>query len=765
MLPQINLYAVLLTVSAIFSAALAVPAWRRRPAPGAVTLTALMLALAFWSGAYAVEIVSVALPSKLFWARLQYISIVAVPTLWLIFVLQFTGHERWLTPGRLAALAVAPGLTLLLIWIPPTQAWLYRSATIDTTGRAALLAVTYGPLFWLQAVYSYSLVLFATALVLVTFLRGGALQRAQSGTVLVGALVPLLGNAAYILNFSPLPNIDLTPVLFIFTGLASVWALARYRLLDLLPVVRDALIESMTDGVAVVDLQGRVIDLNKAAQAMIGQRINAVLGAPATAILPAWPELVQQLGVGQSTRTQVSFDGAGSSVYYDVRVSPLNPGAGANRGWLAIFRDETARVRAEQAEREQRTLVEGLRDALEALTSTLSIDEVLDRILALTAVVVPHDTGNIMLIEDGWAHVQRTRGYVDDALNRRVSQLSLDVMATPNLRRMVLTRQPLAVGDTAHDPEWIFVPGMDYLRSYAAAPIIAKGQVIGFLNLDSPVPGFFTQSHAQALQAFANQAGVAIENARLYASLQESNTKLSLALRAREEAIQNVSHEFRTPLTLMLGYVEFIESGEIGPVTSEQANALRIVAQQGRRLHFIFNSLLTLQTFHQKDLRLAPMEVRPWLEASVRGWRHLAMDEGITVCLDIPAHLPPVLAAASYLDLVIGNLLDNAVKFSRSGQQICVSARTDGEDVVLSVADQGAGIPSDQLELIFDRFYQVDSTSTRRYGGMGIGLALCKAIVEAHGGRIWAESAGLQQGSTFYTLLPGIFPEHSVTGT
>jgi PAS domain S-box-containing protein len=765
MLPQINVYAAILIISAAFSAALAIPAWRRRPTPGAATLTVLMLALALWAGAYALEILSATLDAKLFCARLQYVAILAVPTLWLIFVLQFTGHERWLTRGRLAALAAVPGLTLLLIWIPSGQSWLYRSATIEASGPAALLAVTYGPLFWVQAAYSYIVVLFATALVFVAFLRGGALQRAQNGTVLVGALVPLVGNAVYISGISPLRNVDLTPVLFIVTGLASVWALARHRLLDLLPVVRDALVESMTDGVAVVDAHGRLIDLNKAAQTMIGQRINAVLGAPATTILPAWPELVRELSAGAAARTQISLGDANASVYYDVRVSPLNSNGSASRGWLVIFRDETARVRAEQAERQQRMLVEGLRNALEALTSTLSIDEVIDRILELTAAVVPHEMSNFMLIEDGQAHVRRTRGYRDSALNTRVAQLSLDVMATPNLRRMCLFHQPLAVEDTTQDSEWIFVPGLEYLRSYAGAPIIVKGQVIGFLSLDSTQPRSFNQAHAQALQAFANQAGIAIENARLYASLQETNTKLSRALQAREEAIQNVSHEFRTPLTLMLGYVEFIESGEIGPVTAEQANALRIVAQQGRRLQFIFTSLLTLQTFQRKELRLVPTEVGPWLEASVRAWRHLATDAGITIVLDIADQLPIIMAAPGYLDLLIGNLLDNAVKFSRSEQQICVSAWADGEDVMLSVADQGAGILSEQLELIFDRFYQVDSTSTRRYGGMGIGLALCKAIVEAHIGRIWAESPGLQQGSTFYVLLPGVSPEKDAAGT
>lgn len=753
MSPQINLYAGLLAVSAILSAALAVVAWRRRPMPGAMSLSVLMAALAYWAAAYALEIVSANLETKLFWARMQYVSILAVPTLWLIFVLQFSGHGRWLTRRRLAALAVVPGLTLFLIWTSSGQSWLYRQVSIQVSGQVPLLAVTYGPLFWLQAFYSYTLVVSAAVLVFMAFVRGGALQRAQNGAVLVGALAPLTGNALYVFGLSPLPNVDLTPILFIVTGFASTWALFRYRLLDLMPVVRDALIESMTDGVAVVDAQGRVVDLNKAAQQMIGQRVSAILGAPAAAVLPVWPDLVHQSGQGQADRTQVMVGSKDSCVYYDLRVSPLTHDSEVVQGWLAIFRDDTARVRAEQAERQQRVLIEGLHDALEALTSTLSLEEVLDRILELTAAVVPHDTSNIMLIDNGWASVRRTRGYPADLI-LTVTGLGLNVLETPNLRHMVESLRPLAIGDTAQDPEWIVQPGMDWLRSYAAAPIINKGHVFGFLNLDSPQPGLFNQQHAEALQAFADQVGIALENAHLYASLQESNTRLSQALRTREEAIQNVSHELRTPLTLMLGYVEFMSSGAIGPVTGDQANALRIVAQQGQRLQFIFNSLLTLQNFQAQDINLARVDSREWLLSALEGWRNQAADSGATIRLEIPDQLPPIMGAADYLDLVLGNLLDNAVKFGGKGRPITLSAGDNGEAVLFSVTDQGIGIPPDQLGTIFERFYQVDGTSTRRHGGMGIGLALCKAIVQAHSGCIWGESAGLGQGSTFIVALP-----------
>lgn len=129
----------------------------------------------------------------------------------------------------------------------------------------------------------------------------------------------------------------------------------------------------------------------------------------------------------------------------------------------------------------------------------------------------------------------------------------------------------------------------------------------------------------------------------------------------------------------------------------------------------------------------------------------------------MPDDLPPIYAELNYLDRVLENLLDNAIKFSPDGGQIVVSARTNDAEVIVSVADQGIGLAPEKQRWLFERFYQADSGLARRFGGLGIGLALCKLIVETHRGRIWAESAGEGQGCTFYFALPraDISPEHA----
>ncbi len=752
--PQISLYTALLVISAIMLTGLALLAWHRRSAPGAGVLAVLMLALALLSLSYTCELFSATLAAKLFWVKVQYLPLLAIPTLWLIFVLQFTGQGKRLTPGWLAALAAPPTIFYLLIWAAPDLGLYYSTAVLSDSGPSSFLQLTPWRLYWLQAIYAYVLLLLATGWLFWSYLHSSGVRRAQSSLLLVAILAPLVGSVLDLFNLSPLPGLELTPVLFLVTGVVSVYALVNHRLLDLMPVAHDVLIESMIDAVAVVDDQGCVVNLNAAAQAMIGQSSDAVLGAPAAAVLPGWADLMDKLDASRTAQTQVTQEQDGVVTYWDARIAPLYQTQTKAQGWLVVYRDITTRVWAEESERQQRALTDGLRDSLSALTSILSLDEVLDRILELTTLVVPNQIGNIMLIQNGCAQVARHRGYAGHGLVRYIDQLRLPILDTANLRRMYESRQPLAIQDTRQYPGWVTLFDVEWIRSYAGAPIISKGEVIGFLNLNSLQPGCFTQQQAATLQVFADQAAIAIENAHLYASLQETNARLSRALRAREEAIQNVSHELRTPLTLMLGYTELIEAGEMGPVNDEQREALHIVAQQGQHLLFIFNSLLALQAFQQKDISLELIDLIPWLIKTTEIWRLTASASDIAIQLDVPDYLPPVMAAVSHLDLLLGNLLDNAIKFSPPGAVITISTQVEDGNILLAIADQGIGIAEEQLDLIFGRFYQIDSTTTRRFGGMGIGLALCKTIVAAHGGRIWVESPGLNQGSTFFVLLP-----------
>jgi diguanylate cyclase (GGDEF)-like protein len=177
---------------------------------------------------------------------------------------------------------------------------------------------------------------------------------------------------------------------------------------------------------------------------------------------------------------------------------------------------------ADEAERQERILAEALRDTAAALNSSLALEDVLDQILACAERVVPFDGINLMMIEDGTAATVRCRGYSERGLLEAVMKLRLPVDKVPNYCEMIQTHKPLLISTTQSDPEWVSMPETSWIVSYLGAPLIIKGEVIGFLNLDSSIPGFFTPAHVERLKAFTHQSAVAIENARLFEETQQN---------------------------------------------------------------------------------------------------------------------------------------------------------------------------------------------------------------------------------------------------
>ena len=296
------------------------------------------------------------------------------------------------------------------------------------------------------------------------------------------------------------------------------------------------------------------------------------------------------------------------------------------------------------------------------------------------------------------------------------------------------------------------------MRSAIVAPITTHEGRIGAVAVADHEPRHWSQEDIGLLKAVGHQIGSALSRLHLIEQLRETNQHLQEALCLRDEMIQNVSHELRTPLTIIMGYMELAQAGEFGELREEQQNINKIVLRNAQRLRFMVERLLLLRTLPEKELRPIRIHLQTWLSALAEDWRLRTEEAHIRLKVEIAPGTGPILADARLLEEVINNLIHNAVKFSPSGGTITLSAWHEGQETIIAVSDEGVGIPPEKLERIWERFYQIDQGTTRRYEGMGIGLALCKEIVEKHGGRIWAESAGVGKGSTFYVALPDISP-------
>lgn len=294
----------------------------------------------------------------------------------------------------------------------------------------------------------------------------------------------------------------------------------------------------------------------------------------------------------------------------------------------------------------------------------------------------------------------------------------------------------------------------DGIVSYLSIPLIAQNNAVGVFILGSEVRDAFQLDQIEIANEVGDLLAIATHQAGLNQRIEEANESLQRALRAKEEMVQNVSHELRTPLSIIAGYANLLNEEAFGKLDPEQVNALDIVIGRIDQLEFLVTRLMTLQSLDKKALQREILDPNPLLCSLLGGWKLRAESEEIQLHLQLEPDLPEISADQDLLTLAVGTLFDNALKFSPGGGNITLRSWAENEELYISVSDQGIGVPADKLDKIFERFVQADGSTTRSFGGMGIGLALCHDIVEAHGGRIWAESDGQGKGSTFTMVLP-----------
>lgn len=290
----------------------------------------------------------------------------------------------------------------------------------------------------------------------------------------------------------------------------------------------------------IFDVDGIVLDMNQCCLNELGYTREAILGQPVSkmltpesvqlAIKVCLPQLWRDGSVVDASHQMVTQGGDVLDVLINSKVVRTTNGAPVA---LSIARNVTDHRRIAAAEREQRALTEALRDTTVALTSTLNFDEVLDRILANVARVVPYDSSNIMLVQGSLARMVRNQR--SGSLGREIDVPTVDFIIphTPTLRIMAETGNALVIACTENDPNWVDLPQSAWIKSFVGAPIRERDQVIGFLTLNCGTPGAFNERHAERLQAFANQAAIAIRNARLYDAAQRHADELEQRVNKR----------------------------------------------------------------------------------------------------------------------------------------------------------------------------------------------------------------------------------------
>ena len=383
-----------------------------------------MLATAAWSFAYALELAAPTTGGRELWGALKYVGITVLPPAWLVFALQYTGRvgrpNRWF----LGALTIEPLIVLVLLAVPGTR---HLIRFYPPGPPQPIPTADAGALYWPHVVYSNALVLAASAILLVTVVRVSRLYWRQSITVLVAICLPLIGNAMTDFNAPPFQHLDPSPLAASVAAWVLVLGVLRYRLLDLRPVARTHVVETMRDAVLVADAHGHVVDLNPAAVGLLGRRAGELLGRPVAGLLS---DLGHPIGFPDPGVYDLQFNTSERQRDMELAVTPLEDARGATAGRVLVFRDVTER---RELERELRRLA--YTDRLTGLPNRALFHDRLERALAMAK---RHDTPVAVLFLD----LDRFK-IINDSLGHEIGDEVL-VAVAQRLRRSLRDEDTLA---------------------------------------------------------------------------------------------------------------------------------------------------------------------------------------------------------------------------------------------------------------------------------------------------------------------------------
>jgi PAS domain S-box-containing protein len=341
---SLNVFSLIYFISAIISGSVAAISFRRRKVIGATTLMWMMLALTWWSGLSGIEGLNPGADWHLFWSRLGYFGIVSVPVLWLIFAVQYSQQEKTPSARKLTLLWIVPLITLIMLWTNSWHKLMWSSIEMINFQGIMIQSVEHGTYFWLHAIYTYGAVLAGVIIFVRHMIQTDDAYRAQAGTMLLAALVLLIGNGLYVFKLLPFRGLDITPFTFTVSSLILAWGLFRFKLLDLIPVAGEVVLQNMGDGILVTDARSRIVYINPSFENLAWLQKGTSVGHQVTEVLYNWPDIFKDRN--KRTLANIEVPIGERKVFFEVNISPLFE----NRKYLGCIyniRDITERVKTE----------------------------------------------------------------------------------------------------------------------------------------------------------------------------------------------------------------------------------------------------------------------------------------------------------------------------------------------------------------------------------------------------------------------------------
>lgn len=730
-----TIYSVFFLATALVSFFVAFLAWQRRFVKGAKELTLLMIAAGFGAFWLIFETSAPTVMEKIFWSKLEYIGGIPTPVLYLIFVLRFTDRDRFISPKYLMLLFAIPIITFVFTITNEYHnlVWSGFSAISDKTN---LMEYYHGVVFWIGYIaYTYLMLFLATIFLFSFIIRQNKPFRSQGWIVLIAGLCPWIASIVYLTGSDPVPGLDITPISIILSGTLAAYAILNIRFLDLVPVARKTLVETLSDGILALDRQNRIQDINGAALTFLGIRNKYIIGFHALSA-GASATLLMDAIISSETIDEIDIRNDNEIKTFRIIKHAIKNQPGSR---LVVIQDITDLVASNReiragAERYRqmfsmfRLMSDNIDDFLWAKDMdnkyTFVNKTICDRLLNAKNIDEPIGKTDVFFVN------REREAHPDNP--------DWHTFSTDSTKTKILTfgERNSVQYDLFGNVQGKFL----YLDIHKAPLWDELGNQIGIVGTARDVT--FTKQ-------LENEKTAALEQ------LRKSEGNLLKINAEKDRFFSIIAHDLRGPFNGFLGLTE-IMADELSTLTMNEIQEMAVdMRNSANNLFRLLENLLNWARIQQGLIPLNKelLTLLPIVAESVEMLKGSGKNKGIEIIINISSQLE-IFADSNMIQTVIRNLVSNAIKFTPKGGKINIQAKANIDNSVeVVVKDSGIGMGQAMVDNLFRLDVKTNRVGTEGESSTGLGLLLCKEFVEKHGGRLWVESEE-GKGSMFYFTIP-----------
>ncbi len=728
-------YSFFFLATALVSFSVAWLAWQRRIVNSARELAFLMTAAgigAFW---LIFETAAPNITDKIFWSKLEYIGGIATPVLYLIFVLRFTGKDKYLSSKHILLLFTVPIITLILT-LTNEKHQLIWSGFSAISRETNLLEYYHGIGFWVGYIaYSYLMLALATLSLFGFIVHQNRPFRTQGLIVLFGGLCPWIVSLIYLTDNNPVKGLDITPVSIILSGILSAYAILNIRFLDLVPIARETLVETLPDGILVLDGQNRIQDINRAALSFLGIHNKNIIGFPAESAGATEFELLNAI-MDQKTENQIEIQDGMETKTFRILKQAVKNQQGSR---LVVIRDISDRMESlkeiREAEERYRSLYSVFRLMADNTNDFLWAKDInnrftfvnktmCDRLLNANSLNEPIGKTDVFFASrEREAHPENPDWHTFGEICADTDTITLQERVPKQFDEFGNIQGKFLFLDVHKSPIWD-----------------EKGNLTGLVVTARDV------THTRKLE---EEKSIALE------LLKKSEENLRNINAEKDKFFSIIAHDLRGPFSGFLGLTQLMAENFPNLKTSDIQEMVLSMRNSSITLFRLLENLLHWARLQQGTFPFNPEthQLQPVIDESISLVLEASKTKGIEIINTIPDDMA-VFADINILQATLRNLISNAVKFSLKGGKVTLSAKTSSNNIVeISINDTGIGMSKSMIDNLFRLDVQTNREGTDGELSSGLGLILCKEFIEKHNGRIWVKSE-VGKGSEFTFTIP-----------